>query len=94
MLAALVVAVANHLYYNRTGEYENRIFALRDIYSIGVGPAEPFLGDCGHNPIAAGEGVLVIQEIPFCLEVIRSRHIHGEAVVRDAVRGMLVLSFL
>src|SRR6266566_8092762 len=83
MLSTFVVAMADHVDHDGARKDEYWILALRDFDSIGVGPTEPLLGNCGDDAIAAGECVFVIEKIALGLEIVGSGHIDREAVVNE-----------
>ena len=58
-----------HVYDYGADEDEDVVFALGDVYAVGVGQGEPSFADGGDGLVVAGEVVFVVEEIALGFEV-------------------------
>jgi hypothetical protein len=78
-----IVAVADQVHDDGSGEDEDIILAIGDFYPVSVRPAEPALGNRCRDVISTSDRVLVVEKIPLGFEVIGPGDIDSEPMVDE-----------
>src|SRR5512132_2055395 len=78
-----VIRVAGLIDDDGARQNEHRILTLFDLDAVRVCPGEPAFRNGRDRSIAAPERVLVVHEVAFSLQIIRTRHIDGEPMVEE-----------
>ena len=71
---------------DRRRKNQYRILGVCNVETVGIGEAEPLLGNACDLLISAPERVLVVEEVALHRQVVRSRNVDRERVVKKRER--------
>src|SRR5262249_1708070 len=78
-----VIGMARLVDHNSAREKKNLVFVVGDLDAVGVGKSEPLLRDGRNDLSVSREHVVVVSEISFGFEVVRTGDVDSKTVVEE-----------
>jgi hypothetical protein len=81
--------VAAHVDDYGTGKDQQRIFAISDVYPVGVRPGEPLFGDLSHWLAVTGYGIFVVRQIALRFQIALLVDVDAEGALEEGEHLLL-----